>query len=451
MRAMRPQDAGHSMATMEPERSNAAVCSSSGSRVNLGSCSQERELPEVKLYLDSARGTRMRIGKCEILMLAAMSLLSGCKNFWQIIATGGGSCTTQCTSVSSGVFYVLDSSAGQLELAGYSIVDGTLTPVTGSPYKVPSGPYVLAVSPNDSFLYVSTQSGIYLYTIGAGGSLTLASSTPISDDFAAYTMQVDATNSWLVEASGSGYLYAYPVDPATGATTGKVQQVSLAGIRPHQLAISPDNRNVFVALGGSGTEAIPFAASSENPLPKTVGVPIAVKTPGSAAISVAFDPGNKLLYIGETAGTSGGTNTGVLRAFLYSSLSSTPDEVSGSPYPSGGITPVSILPSSSGAYVYVANATVSNSSTGNVAEFSVTASATAYLLSPLSSTASTGTTPADLAEDSTGSVILLVNSGGSPDLDVYTFDTTTPGKLDAAFTFATGTDPVGALAIAAAP
>jgi hypothetical protein len=81
----------------------------------------------------------------------------------------------------------------------------------------------------------------------------------------------------------------------------------------------------------------------------------------------------------------------------------------------------------------------------------LTVSGTAYSLTALSSTASTGTSPAGLAEDSTGSVVLLVNSSGGPDLDVYSFDATTPGKLDPALTAATGTDPVGALAIAAAP
>jgi 6-phosphogluconolactonase (cycloisomerase 2 family) len=391
----------------------------------------------------------MRIGKSATIVLAAMWLLAGCKNFWQLIPTGG--CTTNCTTVSSGVFYVLNSNAGQVEIAGYSIDNGTLTALTGSPYSLPSGPYAIAVAPNNSFLYVSTQSGIYLYTIGTGGALTLASTTPISTDFVAYSMQVDATSSWLVEASGSGYLYAFPINPSTGKTTGGVQQVSLAGITARQLAISPDNSNVLVALGGSGTEVIPFKASSADPLPKTVGIPIGVKTPGSAAISVAVDPTNQLFYIGETSGTTGATNSGVLRAFVYGSLSGTLTEVTGSPYPSGGLTPVSILPLASGTYVYVANAAVSNSSTGNVTGFTVTATGTAYSLSALSSTASAGTTPARLAEDSTGSVVLLVNSGGNPDLDVYSFDTTTPGKLDSALTSSTGTDPVGALGIAAAP
>ncbi len=385
-----------------------------------------------------------------LILLTAMLLITGCKNFFNVPGSGSG-CTTNCTTVSSGVFYVLNSSAGQVQIAGFSLVKNTLTPVTGSPYTLSSGPYAIAVAPNNSFLYVSTQSGIFLYTIGSGGALTLASATPVFKDFSAYTMQVDATDSWLVEASGSGYLYAIPIDPATGklATAGIVQQVPLSLIAPHQLAISPDNKNVFVALGGTGTVVVPFAAANANPLPASVGTPIAVKGTGGAAISVAVDPTSRLFYIGEISALSSSGNTGGLRAFLYSSLSGTPTEVTGSPFASAGLTPVSILPSASGAYVYVANATASSSSTGSVSGFAVTATGTTYALSALAGTVSTGTTPAGLAEDSTGTVVLLVNSGGNPDLNVYSFDATTPGKLDAALSLSTGTDPVGAKAIAA--
>jgi 6-phosphogluconolactonase (cycloisomerase 2 family) len=379
--------------------------------------------------------------------------MNGCKNFWDVPSSNGG-CTTNCTTLSSGVFYVLNSNSGQVEIAAYSITNGALTTITGSPYSLSSGPYAIAVAPNNHFLYVSTQSGIYLYTIGATGGLTLSGTAPISNDFAAYTMQVDATNSWLVEASGSGYLYAIPIDSSKGTATGAVQQVALAGITAHQLVISPDNTKIFVALGGIGTAVISFTAApatGSDPLPASVGPPISVKNPGGAAVSVAVDPINRLLYIGELLATTGSSNTGGLRAFNYSSLSGTPAEVTGSPFASGGLTPASILPTATGAYVYVANNTVNNSTTGRVSGFALNTSGTNYSLTALSSTAAAGIAPAGLAEDSTGSVVLLVNSGGSPDLNVYTFDTTTPGKLDSALTAATGTDPVGAKAIAAAP
>jgi hypothetical protein len=56
-----------------------------------------------------------------------------------------------------------------------------------------------------------------------------------------------------------------------------------------------------------------------------------------------------------------------------------------------------------------------------------------------------------MTQDSTGNYLLVVNSGGSPDLQAFTFDSTTAGKLDSALTSATGTDPVQASAIAALP
>ena len=410
----------------------------------------------------------MKIAKFSRWTLAAVLLLTGCKNFWNVSNSTSG-CTTSCATLSSGVFYVLNSNAGQVQIAGYSIVNGTLTSVTGSPYSLPSEPFSIAVAPNGNFLYVGTQSGIFRYTIATTGALTLASSTAFYSDSSAASMQVDSTDSWLIDDSAStpAYLNAIPINSADGtlSTTRTVAPVQL-GLIPtsHQLAISPDNTNIFVALGTFGTAVIPFNANpgtGNSPLPASVSTTITVKTAGGSAESVAVDPSNKLLYIGETLAiptSSTNTNTGGLRAFNYSSLSgATPTEITGSPFASGGLTPVSILPAASGGYVYVANSTVSNgtngsiSTTGDISGFTLTSSGTTYSLTALSSIASAGTSPAAMAVDSTGKVVLLVNSGGTPDLDVYTFDATSAGKLDSALTSSTGTDPVGATAIAAIP
>jgi hypothetical protein len=164
----------------------------------------------------------------------------------------------------------------------------------------------------------------------------------------------------------------------------------------------------------------------------------------------------RLFYIGEVAVTAGTSNTGGVRAFNYSSLSSgTPTEISGSPYASGGLAPYSILPTpystNPGAYIYVANRSVSNSTTGNISGFALTSTGTTYTLTVLTTTAAAGTYPVSLAQDATGNYVLVVDSGGGPDLEAYTFDATTAGKLDSAFNSNTGTDPVGAIAIAAAP
>jgi 6-phosphogluconolactonase (cycloisomerase 2 family) len=401
----------------------------------------------------------MTIGKWTRLLFVVLPLLAGCKGFWDAPAgtgTGGGG-----TGADGGVFYVLNQQTAQI--AAYTIVKGTLTAVTGSPYTLASGPLSIAIAPNNAFLYVSTSSGIYNFTIGTGGALTLQNATPISSDFAADAMTVDATNSWLLDASGAGFLYAIPISSSNGTldTAGTVEQIALPSITaPQKIAISPDNKNIFVALGSGGTAVVPFTAATTTAAPNPFGTvaAIAVKGTSGAAVSVAVDPSSRLFYIGEVAVTSGSTNTGGIRAFEYASLGATVIEVSGSPYPSGGLAPYSILPTphgtGAGAYVFVANRTVSGSTKGNITGFALTTTGTTYTLTALSSTVSAGTFPVSLAQDSSGTYILVVNAGsgtsagGSPDLEAYTMSA---GKLTSALTSATGTDPVAAMAIAAAP
>jgi hypothetical protein len=53
-----------------------------------------------------------------------------------------------------------------------------------------------------------------------------------------------------------------------------------------------------------------------------------------------------------------------------------------------------------------------------------------------------------LGIDRTGKYLLAASVGGGPDLTMYSFDVTTPGKLDPATSAATDTDPAGAIAVA---
>ncbi len=388
----------------------------------------------------------MKIGPWARLLPAAALLLAGCGNFWQApssSSSGGGT-----SSLSSGNFYVLNQETKQI--AAYSVVSGALTPVSGSPYTLSAAPYSIAIAPNGSFLYVGTATGIFLYDIASGGGLTLANSDNVISQDIATTMQVDSTGSWLVEAGPNlAELLAIPINTSTGVPTTTIEKSTLLpAATVQQLVISPDNAHVFVALGSSGTEDVTFAAGNATPFGTLAN--IAVVNASGAAVAVAVDPDNRLLYIGETAATSG-NNSGGLRAFNYTTLT----EVSGSPFATGGLAPYTITPtrygSNAGDFVYVANRSVSGSSDGNIAGFAVTTTGTTTTLTSLSTTASAGVTPLGMTQDALGHYLLVVDSGGGPDLDAYTFDATTAGKLDSAFTGSTGTDPVQASSIAAAP
>jgi hypothetical protein len=227
-----------------------------------------------------------------------------------------------------------------------------------------------------------------------------------------------------------------------------VQTAALPVTTIQQIAISPDNSYVFVAMGSGGTATIPFNTNNANPLGKVGNIP--VKNAAGAAISAAVDPitsgatAPRLFYVGETVASSG-TNTGGLRVFNFGTL----QEISGSPFGINGLAPFSILPFSTGDYVYVLSRQTSASSSGVIAGFSISATNGALALTALGSTFAAGISPQAMVEDKTGAFVFAVDFGGSPDLLGYTIDATKAGFLDRVISNATGTDPVQASAIAA--
>ena len=391
----------------------------------------------------------MKIGKWARLSLAALPLLSGCKGFWDVPSGSGGS---GGGGAASGVFYVLNQKTA--ELAGFTFAANatTLTAVSNSPYTLGAKPFAVAISPAGGFLYLSTPVGIYVYSVASTGALTILNGgQPISSDFA-FTMQVDPSGSWLIEAvSGLPEVNAIPLDSTTGLlpTGASEQSVGLpsGATAIQQLTITPSgstNPYVFVAMGSTGIAAVPFTATNNNPFGAVTTIKPISTTGGDTTIAV--DVSRPLLYVGETVAVSG-TQPGGLRVFTIAANSKF-TEISGSPYATAGIGPSAILPTTN--YVYVANKAVSGSTSGNITGFAITLTGTVYSLTTVS-TISAGVSTAGLAEDSTGTYLLAVNASGSPDLSAFTFDTTTAGKLDAYATASTGSDPVQAVAIAAVP
>jgi hypothetical protein len=397
----------------------------------------------------------MKVGIGAGLLLGSTVLLAGCSGFWDVPAGGSSGGGTTPTTLSSGIFYVLNQTTKQI--VGYSINSGKLSAVSDGTENLASAPSCITIAPSGGFLYVGTVSGIYLYTVGAGGALTAANNgNAISADIPSAMV---VSGGWLVDvfsaASGSVQLDAVPIDPNTGLYSGPggappYQTFTITNAAVKQMVLSPDGANLFVALGAGGTIVVPFFAGNANPF-GAQATDIAVLNSNGSALSVAVDPSTRFFYIGETLANSS-ANSGGLRVFNYGSLSSGKlTQISGSPIATGALAPNAILPDSSGDYVYVANGQGSTKA-GNIAWFPITASGTTYSIAAGKSIGA-GIQPMGLAEDNQGNFVLAVATGGSttsgnPDFEAFTISS---GALKAAITSTTGTDPVGAVAIAAAP
>jgi 6-phosphogluconolactonase (cycloisomerase 2 family) len=366
------------------------------------------------------------------------------------------STTNSCTSTASasGDFYILGSSS----IGGYSINSSALTPLSGSPTPLPSAatPWAMAVDPTGSYLYVSTDLDIFLYDIGSGGALTLNSSGTIPDA-SSYAIHFDTTGHWLLDASNTSagpVLNAWPISITTGLPTLAAgvnvparSLISGGSVAKGGIAISPDGKLVAVAVG-SETQTFTFTSGTDftgatNPLSTTFDFRTAIGT----AISVAFDPNTKLLYIGETADfPSSATDSGGLRLIPIASdvLGTEPAASSTYPYPSGGTGPHAILAASNG-YVYVANEV--STGAGNVTAFLVDEASTPSLTLQ-SNPAATGDVPSGMAVDNSGDFVIVINSQGTSPVDAYTFDATTTGLLDpVSLTGSAGSNPVAIVAV----
>jgi len=129
------------------------------------------------------------------------------------VSTSG--CST--SSGNSGTFYILNGGTSG-SVAGYSMSSKTLNKVGSQVSLAGLEPYAMAIAPNGKFLCVSTSNGVYSYPITNGA---LGTGVQVTGDLA-YSIQVDSTDSWLIEAipfaggSGGVTLKAVKISPKNG-------------------------------------------------------------------------------------------------------------------------------------------------------------------------------------------------------------------------------------------
>jgi 6-phosphogluconolactonase len=402
-------------------------------------------------------------------------------NFWKIfraatlvlapclaaVSTGCGffpplnSCsdTSGCTT-STDFMYVANTSnsaASPPSVAGFSLTTttiaatsttaatSTLTLATtpGSAYSLGYVPSAMAINPANTYLYVaSLTGGIYLYVINSNGSITVQNNgTAVASGFVglvASSIQVDTTGAYLIVAGFStsttnSVVTVYSIASTTGLLTAVGHLTVSKPGASNRLAVAPSNTNVFLTLGTGGTEVFTFNATTG--VLSDIGNVAVLAAGTNADRDVTTNPTSTFALVTET-GTAG------VRVFSIGTTGAL-TEVTGSPFATG-TGPSGVLVDSTGTYVYVTNSgTGANSISGYVL------GANGTLTEISGSPFVTGTTPVDIAEDSSGKYVGVVCNGGGKDLEVYSFDATTAGALDAAANATTGTDPTLPIAIVA--
>ena len=378
----------------------------------------------------AARKSRSRADTAAALTIGALLLATGCGNFFVPENSSPGGSTSGGDYV-----YVANQTTGTL--SAYSVGSGALTVISGAPYSLGFAPTAVAVNPANTIVFVAgANSGIgYIdaYSIGSSGALTLLAQNnvglgdPISLD-------VSPDGQWLIGLDGNGLTVdEYQINATTGQltlATGATYVISNATVVPRGLKISPNANFVFVAIGTAGDLVFPFNTTNG-----VLSSPGRLTLPANVSDNaLAVSPDSGYLYIARS-GTNGGlavytvSSAGVLTA------------ITGSPFTAGS-QPFSVVVNSGGTAAYVANQLDST-----ISGYTIASGGTATAIS--GSPYSNNSEPSGLVIDKTGKYLLAISNAGAPDLTLYSFDSTTTGKLDFVSSTSTGTDPTGPISIAA--
>jgi len=348
------------------------------------------------------------------------------------------------TAVAQDSIYVINQTTANL--AAF-VLAGT-TPIASASIDVnsfPLSPTAVCVDNNNVLLYVGIAGSIYVYKIQPNGSLILGNNgAAVAQGVTPASMQVDATNGWLLVAditSTTPVVYAYPITSSLDGTLGSPPSAGILPLDPnttaYQLLIAPNGQYVYVAAGTTGVVILNFSPSTGQL--QRAGEKSPLNNLG-ADFSMAVNYTSSYFFVTETVSKG-------VRVFLIGSQGAL-SEVLGSPFQTG-MGPASVALDPTGGYLYVANRT-----DNTISGFSV--SSTSGALTALSgSPFATGKTPSALTFDKSKLYLVVVNAGGastmsgSADVMLYSLDTSNQGQLDFITGAATGNDPTGAFAVAA--
>ena len=99
---------------------------------------------------------------CKAGSLALVMALAGCGQFFPPLSSGSGG----SGSANGDYLYAGNLGTSPLTIAGFAVASTGLTTLSGSPYSVALEPTALAITPDDTYLYMGSAAGaIYVLSL----------------------------------------------------------------------------------------------------------------------------------------------------------------------------------------------------------------------------------------------------------------------------------------------
>ncbi len=286
-----------------------------------------------------------------------------------------------------------DSRPGGISSFAIDASSGALSAIGGGLMPAGEHPRAVAVEPAGSFLYVadsgvwgsSTQKGnVWAFAIKrTTGELTLVPGSPFPAGVNPGALAVHPSGRFLYALNSTGGdVSAYSIDSATGALRPVAGSPFPSGSGPMSMAVHPSGGYAYV-VNHTGHSVSIFSVDASTGALRSAAAPL---SPGRYPSSVAIHPSGAFAFV-----TSWWDDN--VQAYAIDRGTGALTPVPGSPF-AAGYTPISVAVSSTGSFVYVANA--AGYAPGDVSAYRVD-SATGALTPVAGSPFDAGTSPYSIA------------------------------------------------------
>jgi 6-phosphogluconolactonase len=189
--------------------------------------------------------------------------------------------------------YVANNSSSNVSAYIADSPQGSLKPVTGSPFPAGNSPTSVVVDPASRFVYVTNQgdgtvSALKIDTTGTNpGALAVVPGSPFAAGSSPAQIVVDAYDRFAYVANkGDGTISAYTIDATTGALSAIAGSPFTDGNAPSSLVVDNLGRFLYVVNSGSSSVSVYAIDPSSGALTPISGSPFATEaSPISIALS----------------------------------------------------------------------------------------------------------------------------------------------------------------------
>lgn len=208
-----------------------------------------------------------------LLGAAAALGLTGCGNFFQCegktscpASSTGGTGTSGTGSASEDYAYISNNVSNSTSLSVYDVSKGALTALANSPLSLNYVPNAMAITPDNSVMYVSdpVDQFIYAYTVNSDGSLSIANSgnAEANDSASAMAITPDGKYLFTLDINITGTIlneYAIGSGGALTASSTPTLILGITGTLGASITVAPTGDFAVVTLGQGGDEIIPLS------------------------------------------------------------------------------------------------------------------------------------------------------------------------------------------------